>query len=45
MRPSIFEMKSNETFDDLKFANALERHQLDQLFVKRVSGGKRMLLS
>ena len=42
MRPSTFEMKSNETFDDLlKFANGLKKDiNYDQLFVKRVAGGK-----
>ena len=42
MRPSTFEIKSNETFDDLlKFANGFSKDiNLDQLLVKRVSGGK-----
>ena len=42
MRPATFEMKSNETFDDLlKYANGFSKDiNLDQLFVKRVSGGK-----
>ena len=42
IRPSIFEMKSNETFDDLlKFANGFNKDiNLEQLLVKRVSGGK-----
>jgi protein involved in polysaccharide export with SLBB domain len=42
IRPSIFEMKSNETFNDLlKFANGFNKDiNLDQLFVKRVSGGE-----
>jgi protein involved in polysaccharide export with SLBB domain len=42
MRPSIFEMKNNETFDDLlNFANGFKKDiNLEQLYVKRVSGGK-----
>jgi protein involved in polysaccharide export with SLBB domain len=42
MRPASFEIKSNETFDDiLKFANGFSKDiNLDQLLVKRVSGGK-----
>ena len=42
MRPATFEMKSNETFDDLlKYANGFSKDiNLDQLFIKRVSGGK-----
>ncbi|MDB2355574.1 SLBB domain-containing protein [Gammaproteobacteria bacterium] len=42
MRPSTFEIKSNETFDDLlKFANGFSKDiNLDQLLVKRVSAGK-----
>ena len=42
MRPATFEMKSNETFDDLlKYANGFSKDiNLDQLFVKRVSSGK-----
>ena len=42
MRPSTFEMKSNETFDDLlKYANGFSKDiNLDQVFIKRVSGGK-----
>jgi protein involved in polysaccharide export with SLBB domain len=42
MRPAVFEIKSNETFDDLlEFANGFSKDiNLDQLLVKRVSGGK-----
>ncbi|MDC0347787.1 SLBB domain-containing protein [Gammaproteobacteria bacterium] len=42
MRPSIFEIKNNETFDDLlKFANGYSKDiNLNQIVVKRVSGGK-----
>lgn len=42
MRPATYEIKSNETFDDLlKFANGFSKDiNLDQLLVKRVSGGK-----
>jgi len=42
MRPATFEMKSNETFDDLlKYANGFSKDiNLDQLYIKRVSGGK-----
>ena len=42
MRPALFEIKSNETFDDLlKFANGFGKDiNLNQLLVKRVSGGK-----
>jgi len=42
MRPATFEMKSDETFDDLlKYANGFSKDiNLDQLYVKRVSGGK-----
>jgi protein involved in polysaccharide export with SLBB domain len=42
MRPSIFEIKSNETFDDLIiFANGLNKDiNLNELIVKRISGGK-----
>jgi protein involved in polysaccharide export with SLBB domain len=42
MRPALFEIKSNETFDDLlKFANGFSQDiNLDQILVKRVSGGK-----
>ena len=42
MRPATFEMKSNETFDDLlKYANGFSKDiNMDQLYVKRVSGGK-----
>ena len=42
MRPSIFEMKNNETFDDLlNFANGFKEDiNSEQLYVKRVSGGK-----
>jgi protein involved in polysaccharide export with SLBB domain len=42
MRPSTFEIKSNETFNDLlKFANGFSKDiNLEQLLVKRVSGGK-----
>jgi protein involved in polysaccharide export with SLBB domain len=42
MRPGKFEMKSNETFDDLlKYSNGFSKDiNLNQLFVKRVSGGK-----
>ena len=42
MRPATFEMKTNETFDDLlKYANGFSKDiNLDQLYIKRVSGGK-----
>ena len=42
MRPATYEISHNETFDDLlKFANGFSKDiNLDQLFVKRVSGGK-----
>ena len=42
MRPATFEMKSNETFNDLlKYAYGFSKDiNLDQLYVKRVSGGK-----
>ncbi|MDB2448201.1 SLBB domain-containing protein [Gammaproteobacteria bacterium] len=42
MRLATYEIKSNETFDDLlKFANGYSKDiNLDQLVVKRVSGGK-----
>jgi len=42
MRPASYEIKSNETFDDLlKFANGFSKDiNLEQLVVKRVSGGK-----
>jgi protein involved in polysaccharide export with SLBB domain len=42
MRPATYEFSGNETFDDLlKFANGFSKDiNLDQLFVKRVSGGK-----
>jgi protein involved in polysaccharide export with SLBB domain len=42
MRLATYEIKSNETFDDLlKFANGFSKDiNLDQLVVKRVSGGK-----
>lgn len=47
MRPSIFEMKSNESFDDLlKFANGFTKDiNLNKLFVKRVSGGKSEIIN
>ena len=42
MIPASFEIKSNETFDDLlKFANGFSQDiNLDKLIVKRVSGGR-----
>ena len=42
MRPAAYEIKSNETFDDLlKYSNGFGKDiNLDQLVVKRVSGGK-----
>ena len=42
MRPASYEIKSNETFDDLlKYSNGFGKDiNLDQLLVKRVSGGK-----
>ena len=42
MRPALFEMKINETFDDLlKFANGFGKDiNLDQFLVNRVSAGK-----
>ena len=42
MRPAAYEIKSNETFDDLlKYSNGFGKDiNLDQLLVKRVSGGK-----
>ena len=42
MRPAAYEIKSNETFDDLlKYSNGFAKDiNLDQLLVKRVSGGK-----
>ena len=42
MRPATYEIKSNETFDALlKFANGFSKDiNLDQLVLKRVSGGK-----
>ena len=42
MRPASFEIKSNETFNDLlKYANGFSKDiNLEQLIVKRVSGGK-----
>jgi protein involved in polysaccharide export with SLBB domain len=42
MRPALFEIKNNETFDDLlKFANGFSRDiNLEQILVKRVVGGK-----
>jgi len=42
MRPATFEMKSNETFDDLlKYANGFSKDiNLDQLYIKRVLGGE-----
>jgi protein involved in polysaccharide export with SLBB domain len=42
MRPATYEIKSNETFDDLlKYSNGFGKDiNLDQLLVKRVSGGK-----
>jgi protein involved in polysaccharide export with SLBB domain len=41
MRPASFEIKNNETFDDLlKFANGFSKDiNLEQLLIKRVSGG------
>jgi len=47
MRPSIFEIKNNETFDDLlKFANGFNKDiNLDEIIVKRVSGGKSDIIS
>ena len=42
MRPATYEIKSNENFTDLlKYANGFSKDiNLDQLVVKRVSGGK-----
>jgi protein involved in polysaccharide export with SLBB domain len=42
MRPSTFEMKSNETFDDLlRYANGFSKDiNLDQIYIKRILGGK-----
>jgi len=42
MRPAAYEIKSNETFDDLlKYSNGFGKDiNLNQLLVKRVSGGK-----
>ena len=42
MRPATYEIKSNETFDDLlKYSNGFGKNiNLDQLLVKRISGGK-----
>ena len=42
MRPATYEIKSNETFDDLlKYSNGFGKDiNLDQLLVKRISGGK-----
>jgi protein involved in polysaccharide export with SLBB domain len=47
MRPSTYEIKSNETFDDLlKFANGFSKDiNLNQLVVKRVSGGKSEIIN
>ena len=46
MRPATYEIKSNETFDDLlKYSNGFGKDiNLDQLLVKRVSGGKSDLI-
>ena len=42
MRPATYEIKSNETFDDLlKYSNGFSKDiNLDRLLVKRVLGGK-----
>jgi protein involved in polysaccharide export with SLBB domain len=47
MRLATYEIKSNETFDDLlKFANGFSKDiNLDQLVVKRVSGGKSEIIN
>jgi protein involved in polysaccharide export with SLBB domain len=47
MRLATYEIKSNETFDDLlKFENGFSKDiNLDQLVVKRVSGGKSEIIN
>ena len=47
MRPAAYEIKSNETFDDLlKYANGFSKDiNLDRLVLKRVSAGKSNIIS
>ena len=47
MRPAAFEMKDNETFDDLlKYANGFSKDiNLDRLVLKRVSAGKSNIIN
>jgi protein involved in polysaccharide export with SLBB domain len=47
MRPAAYEIKSNETFDDLlKYANGFSKDiNLDRLVLKRVSAGKSNIIN